>query len=449
MKISEQLAELAKKRGAKIEALEVLRTAAESRVFTAEERAAFDELAKEVDEMDEQAKRLHGMEDLLARSSTPAGSTIRVTGGGPRLDKGMMFARYVQAIMATRGNIPHALELSRSFHSDTPDVQRVLEGQLRGVFVERAAVTPATVTDPAWAGALAASQNLSGEIIELVRPKTILGQISPRRVPFNTKLGREVTPLGTAGWVGEGKPKPVGKGAWDLITMPFAKLALITVQSEELARFSNPDSTRLLRDGLVNAIIRKQNQDFANSALAPVANTSPGGILYGLPAGQTFASSGNTAAAIQADLTHAVVLMTTQSQMARPAWVMSSANRAFLSGLMNLQGGALQFPSLGANGTLMGYPVLDSGYIANTEISLIDQEQILLAEDPSITVDISSEASLKMDDAPAEGAAADLHLWQSNMIGLRAEQFIYWMRATNTAAVTITGVDYTAWPVAP
>ena len=447
MKISEQLTELLKQRGKKVEALEELRkrTESENRSFSTEEQAAFDEIDKSIEELDKHAERLNRMEDIVARSSTPAGGgrVVRADCPAPVLEKGMQFARYVQALMAAKGNVPHALELSRAFHSDTPNVQRVLEGQLRGVFLERAAVAAATVADVAWAGALTASQNISGELISLVRPRTIIGQLNARRVPFNTKIAREVTAMATAQWVGEGKPKPVGKATYDLLSIPFTKLALITVQSEELARFSNPDSTRLLRDGLVNAILTKQNQDFANGGLAPVVGTSPGGIANGLPPAQSFASSGSTPAQINADLTHAVVLMTTNNALARPAWVMSSANKAYLSGLMNVQGN-LAFPSVGG-GTLMGYPVIDSGYIANTEIWLVDQEQILLAEDPSITVDMSDQASLKMDDAPAVGAAPDLNLWQANMIGLRAEQFIWWGRARDTAIVQITGVAYTVW----
>src|SRR5215831_19344216 len=111
---------------------------------------------------------------------------------------------------------------------DTPEVEQALKAQMLGLHI-RAAVAPATVADPAWAGALVAQQKLSGEIIRLIQPQTVMGRLDLRKVPFNVKISRELTAIGTAGWVGEGKPKPVGKGTYDLITIPMTKLALIDV----------------------------------------------------------------------------------------------------------------------------------------------------------------------------------------------------------------------------
>jgi len=107
--------------------------------------------------------------------------------------------------------------------------------------------------------------------------------------------------------------------------------------------------------------------------------------------------------------------------------------------------GAPAFPSA-ANGSLMGYPVITSAHVNISDINLLDQQSILLAMDPSVTVDVSREASVQMDSAPASPPTPLVSFWQQNLIGLRAEQYAYWMRARDNAVVMITGAAYLPVP---
>jgi hypothetical protein len=66
----------------------------------------------------------------------------------------------------------------------------------------------------------------------------------------------------------------------------------------------------------------------------------------------------------------------------------------------------------------------------------------LLADDGQATIDASTEASLQMDSAPATPATTTVSLWQSNMIGIRAERFITWLKARAAAAQYVNGVAY-------
>ena len=451
MNISEQIAEILKKRGALVATLEELRarTEKENRVFTAEEQTAFDQTTKALKDIDDHTGRLREMEQLIARKAT-AVDTPHITGGERALPPGIAFTRGVRAIVIAQGNLMQAAELARTMFRDTPEVALSLHSQMHRLMhspMARAAVPPAMTTDPAWAGALVAQQTLAGEFIALVRPKTVMGQLALRRVPFGVKIPREITPIGTAQWVGEGKPKPVGKGAYDLITIARTKLALIVLQSEELARSSDPSSETLFRDGLVNAIAQQKNIEFLGSG-APVAGVSPGGILNALPVGQTFASSGNSPEEVQADLMHAISLLNGGLGANRPAWIVNSTVKAWLGGLINLAGSALMFPSVGS-GTLLGIPIVDSTLQPTGVITLIDQDMVILAEDDGIEIDVSGEASVQMDSAPTnppDATTVMVSLWQNDLIGLRGEQYTYWQRARNEGVVTITGVGYTTWP---
>jgi len=442
MKISERINEHVTKRAAKAQALADLMETSEKegRAMTDDERTAFDETEKGIKDIDETMVRLRELESIQLRTAQPVNSPrIEVAS----LPKGIRFARMCQAIAASRGNLPQAVDIAKMHWPDDKDIQNVIRAQSMGI--TRAAVAAGTTTDPAWAGALVSAQNMSGELIELVHKETVIGQLTQlRRVPFNVRIPREVTAVGSAKWVGQGASKPVGKGAYDFATIPWAKAALIVIITEELARFSNPAAETLMRDSLVRAITDFLNDQFVGSGIAPVLNVSPGGITNGLPVGQTFASSGETLAHIQYDLNHAVALLHEFNAPRAPTWIMHPQNLIYIGSMANAFG-APAFPTVTGK-TLLGYPVITSSHLDTDEITLLDQADVLFASDDSVTVDVSREASVQMDDAPATPATPLVSFWQQNLIGLRGEMFAYWQRARDKGVVLITGVAYGQTP---
>jgi HK97 family phage major capsid protein len=249
-------------------------------------------------------------------------------------------------------------------------------------------------------------------------------------VPFRIKIPRQ-TAGASAGWVGEGAPKPLSKQAFDTIQLEAYKVAVIVVITEELARFSNPSAEALIRTDLISAISKFIDQQFLDPAKALSAGTSPASITNGV-AGQT--PSGTTLAAAFTDLAKLVNLFATANHpMTSMAWVMTPARAATLGLSRNVMG-VPEFPSLGADGgTLMGFPVITSTNItpgsSSDRIFLIETSEILFADD-GVTLDISREASLQMSDAPDNPATATtvmVSLWQNNLVGIRAERFITWL----------------------
>lgn len=438
-KVSERIAELITQRAAKVTAMEELSVKAETenRAATAEENAAFDEVEKAITDIDETIKRLRAQEDIIARSAQPV--------SGPRIEiasaaKGIRFARMCQAIAASKGDITQAQAIVKMQWPQDTQMAEILRAQAFGV--TRAAVAVGTTTDAAWAGALMNAQTLSGELMELVMAEAIIGRLpSVRRVPFNVRIPRNTVAMGTAAWVGQGLSKPVGRASFDLVTVPWAKAALIIAITEELARFSNPAAESLMRDLLVRAIRDFLDAQFVDSAVAPVANLSPGGITNGLPAGQTFVSAGNSLAAIQNDIANALIRLHAGNAPRAPIWIMHPTARIALGAVLNAFGQPA-FPSVNGGGTLAGFPVITSSHMLASQVLLMDQADVLLASDDSVTVDVSREASVQMDSAPATPPSPLVSFWQQNLIGLKAEQFIYWMRARNEGFVLITGAAY-------
>lgn len=441
---SERIVQLEQQRAARQRALVDLTAVSEREGranMTDEEQTAFDEISTELTRDEQTLTRLRSLEATIAASAQRPQVTPRIEIA--RAPTGVRYARMLQAFIAARCNFGQAYEISKRQWPDDADINNVLRAAAQGY--TRAAVATATTTDPAWAGALVSQQTLSAELITLVEKQAIIGQLTQvQRVPFNVRIPREVLAMGGVGWVGQGLSKPVGKGGYDFVTMPFSKVALIAVMTQELARFSDPSAETMIRDSLVRAISDYLNSQFVSSTAAPVANLSPGGINNGLPVDQIVASTGATEAAIRLDLMTALSRLYTASGGAVrfPTWIMHPLNALWMGGVNNAQG-APAFPGVSTNGgTLLGYPLITSNSASPTEITLIDQGSVLLASDPVISVDSSTEASVQLDSAPASPPTPLVSFWQQNLIGIKAEQFAHWMRARDGAVVLITGVGY-------
>jgi HK97 family phage major capsid protein len=457
MNYAEVLKQLRTQREEKLVAMQALHTkaAGESRTFDETEQKSFDGLAAQVASLDTQIKSTETMEKLSGTAAIPvdsgAGNGTPAVKGNPEtgnpsriivarnLPKGTAFTRYAMALAASKGNLMQAAETAKQWEGSTPEVSRVL----------KAAVAAGTTSDATWAAPLVDYRTMAEEFIELLRPATILGRMNGiRRVPFNVRMAR-MTAGAAVGWVGEGSAKPVSKQAFDTVTMPESKIAGIVVITMELARFSNPSAEQLVRDDMIEAIANFTDAQFINPGIAAVAGTNPASITR---AATEAASTGATLAEIEADLLAARLAMVNANiPLEGCYWVMSPSTKVTLEEMRTAQD-VLAFPSLGTNGTLKGIPVIESTSTGTYDqdgagagaaakyIALVSAPNVLLADDGQVMLDASSEASLVMDDA---GAGSTLtSLWQKNMIGIRAERLIHWLKRRAAAAYVIYNVTY-------
>jgi HK97 family phage major capsid protein len=287
---------------------------------------------------------------------------------------------------------------------------------------------------------------MASEFIELLRPQTFIGRIEGfRRVPFNIRIPRQ-TAGSTVGWVGEGLSKPVSKLAFDSVTFPWAKVAGIVVITEELARFSSPAAEGLVRQDLIDTIAQFLDKWFVSDN-PPVAGVSPGGIFNGVVAIPVGAAGVITVADITNALGAAISAMTQAGvPMRAPYWLMHTATAAKL-GLLRTAQDVFAFKDEMKDGKLLGVPFLASPNMPvvdvvapdpdTVSIGLIDASEILLADDGPVTIDVSREATLQLDSAPATPPAGGVSLWQQNMLGIKAEIYRYWMRRRDAAVQKI------------
>jgi HK97 family phage major capsid protein len=420
-------------------------------VFTDDESRQFDATRTEIGALDAHLERLLAAERVAAVSAVSvaaiAGERVatdpaqRITHGARTLPKGTMFGRYALAMIHARGNHMDAMKIAERWKDSTPEV---------GGYIERAAVAAGTTTGATWAAPLVNQTVLADEFIELLSPLLIADQIAGKRViPFNVKIPR-MTGGVTAQWVGEGLSKPVGVGAFDQITHPWAKLAIITVVSEELIRFSNPGVEAVMTQNMTDAISTEYNNQFLNGG-APVTGVKPGGIWNGIPAPQVRDSTGSTLAQINADVNYVLTLQASNNlPLLSPYWIMAQRTFGYLQS-MRTAIDTLAYPDLSApSPTWFGIPVLVSTQIPTnggvgtneTFIGLVNGAEIFWSQDPNVTIDMSREASLQMDSAPATPPTPVQSLWQQNLVGIKAEQYVYWSQRRLIAFSKIAKVTY-------
>lgn len=459
--IVEQIAAFEATRAAKNAKMEAIMDAAADRQETldAEEKQEYDDLAADVRSVDEHLDRLRILEktsiqkatavdgksvDDASRSRGGNGSAVRVEGMRSNVPKGILFARHFIARSYAKLNRDRdisSVEAARElgFFNQTPELEMIL----------KAPVAVGTTTGTTWAKPLVEPAFMTSEFIELLVPLTIIGRIPGlRRVPFNIKIPRELT-AATVSWVGEGGAKPVSAMAFDSITLGFTKVAGIVPVTEELFRFSNPAIETLVRDSLLNAVAKLTDYDFLDPSKTAVAGVSPASITNGVTPNT---ASGTTADALRADLGNMLAIYAAANMSMAGLVLVMTSQMAIRISLMRTTLGTREFEGLTPNGgTLEGIPVIVSENIVSDGsptgglIVAINAPEVLLADDGAVSVDISREASLQMDgapDSPVSASTVTVSLWQHNMVGIRAERGINWVKRRDTAVQYIEGAAY-------
>jgi HK97 family phage major capsid protein/HK97 family phage prohead protease len=470
MNVQDQIKSFETERTAKAAEVAALLEKCEGASFDGEQKENYDTLTTEIDAIDTHLKDLRKAESILASGATKVKSVEPGEGGEAaaaaavtarrssdiivvekKLEKGIRFARFAGALANAKGNLNDAASFAKSkFPEDRglPAMFKMYQ-ELDQETICKAAVAAGTTGDATWAGPLVQYRDMVEDFIDYLRPLTIAGRLPFKRVPFNIRIPRQTTG-GSAYWVGENKAKPVTNLAFDNITMKWFKLATIAVITQELARFSSPAAEGLIRDALAGAIAQQMDQDLIDPDNAGVTDTQPASLTNGVT---PITASGTNEAALRTDIASVFApFIAANMSPTSGYWVMSPSQALKISLMVNSLGQPA-FPGITLNGgSFWGMPVIASQAVANIAdssgdglILLIDAASVLLADDGQATIDISTQASVQMSNTPdnPETAATVLRsLWQDNLIGIRAERFVNWVKARAQAVQYIHGANY-------
>jgi HK97 family phage major capsid protein len=439
----------------------------EGRSMDTAEAEEFDTADEQIKSIDADIVRLTKLEAVKASQAKSAAEQSKAVGDqtvgngvqvgvqikhSEKLDAGIAFARYAMCLTKAKGNHQVAFQLAERHYPQSEGVVRTLKAQAEGADLSEMLKTKATVpagtsTDSTWAAPLVYAETFMGDFIDYLRPRTLIGQANFRRVPFNVRIGGQ-TSGGTANWVGQGKAKPVTKFDFNATTVPFTKVAAIAVITQELARFSDPSAEALVRDSLADCVIAKVDNDLFDPDVAAVSGVNPAGLLNGVSpvAGPTSADPDD----IRCALLRLWAPWDSTNIGARPVYYTTPAVARFLASLRDALGNKAFPGTTMTGGDLDGIPLRVSQYLANNggsggaPLILVDESEIYLADDGSVTLDQSDQVSLEMNDAPTSNSgtptgASLVSMWQTNSVAFRAERSIWWGARRSGAIQWIDG----------
>lgn len=470
--VGEQIADLENTRAAKAARYEELMSKSIDGGRTTDEAEAeeVDTIGDEMTALDADLVRLKRLQEFQKAKAVPVSARSTDEGSASRggftqiktvekLEPGIAFARYAMCFIMAKGDHTKAFRLAEQHYPHTESVVKTLKFQsegadLRELFLQKATVPAGTTTDSTWAAPLAVAQNWGGDFLEYLRPRTLIGQAQFRPVPFNVSIGGQ-TSGGTAAWVGQGKSKPVTKFDFIRYTTLYTKVAAIVAATKELLRLSDPSAEAMLRDSLADCVIARIDSDLFDPDLAAVSGINPAGLLNGVApvAGPT----GTDPEDFQCAIDRLWAPWDSSLMGARPAYYTTPAAARRLAGLRDALGNRAYPGMTNTGGNIDGVPVRVSQYLAHNGGSggapfiLVDESEIWLADDGSVTLDFSDHATIEMSDTPVGSSSATVtsngspfvSMFQTNSRAFLAERAIWWAKRRDGAVQWIDGFPIT------
>lgn len=391
----DRITALRARRAAGLEEMDTLLKAAgaESRDLTADEQARYDALTAEDDKI---AANLAREEDMERRRAAAARPVPALPGAAPRVpaqpkaegEKGLQFARMFRAL-AAGGGIPYvAAQIAEKEWGES------------GLFANQN-------MGSGGAGGFLVEEAVASEVIELLRPASVVMSLSPQTVDMpsgNLTMNRLATGA-SASYIGEQTDAPATGVQFGQVKLSAKKLAALIPISNDLLRAASVAADRIVRDDLVVSLAQRMDLAFIRGS---GTQFSPLG-LRNQHIGTAFATShvlSVTGSATLADVTTnlgrlELALMNADVPMTRPGWLMAPRTMMFLQNLRDGNGN-FAFPEVQL-GQLRGkpfrittqVPINLGGGSNETELYLADFAHVVVGEHMGIEVAVSTEAAYR------------------------------------------------------
>jgi len=392
--LQEQLAELKESRSTKAARMSEIADAIKQKSATDEDSAEFDQIVSELEALDndirvKQAEIFNSQTAIEPRPVVKTAPTVIVKKEDPD-DKfqGQSFVRQViaKAIAHLDGVSPVAVAQKRwgKTHGMLVDViKTAVEGHGSG-------------TGDAGAELVAADTRYTGDFIEYLHGKTVYDKLPLREVPANVQIKGQ-DGVATGYWVGENNAITPSAQSFSAVNLAPLKVAALAVVSNELLRDSSPAAEALIRDALVEASSKRVDDTFLSTAAA-VSAVSPEGILQNISADS---ASGTDADALRADIKTLYADFIAAKTASGLYFVMNPALAKSIQMLYNALGQP-EFSGISQDGgTLLGDPVVTGDNVNSAYLILLNPREIYKIGDMGVQVSISREATIEMNDAPA------------------------------------------------
>lgn len=298
-------------------------------------------------------------------------------------------------------------------------------------------------------GGLLIIDDMASQIIELLRPFSVVRRIGARSVGI--PRGQLRTPKLTAGvsssYLKEGASIPASKIKIGQISLQARKLATLVAFTNELRSFTGGDIDSILLDDMLSSIGTTEDVAFL---FGTGTESEPRGITEWAVAANKFdatqAGASATLTEVQADLRQAEEsLLSADVPMRSPVWIMSPRSRLFLRDLRDTEDRGVFGDEMRQSGTINGIRFFQTNNIPNnlgagtneSLVILVDASEVVIGDVEMLGVDRSDSAVIKID-------GTDTSLFESDMSAVRLRQFNDLVLRHDVSAAVIEAVTWGA-----
>ena len=380
---------------------------AETGQLTAEQLTQFDTAKVSLEQNQAKLSRARLAQDTAIETATPVIGTG--FGKGPAIHvkpeltnyPGAKVARLAMSVAAAKGNLA--------------DARTFAENEIGDKDVAMA------VTTAADSGGSLVPENWASEVIELLTPRTLVRKMGARSVPLpggNLTMPRQ-SGGATSQYKGETEQGSVSESKFgDLKMVAKEQISLVAMSNRLIGRAGYRIEQLVLND-MINATAQTQDRAFIRG---DGTGESPTGIRKtAIDAGRVIAFGGALIATNIDEYLGALMLglEESNSNMIMPGWMLPPRTARYLKDLKD-SNGRFQYPEM-KDGFLKGLPFdtttnipADLGVDSNeSEIYLVDFNDVLIGETDTWSIDVSNETAYKDSNG-------DLQLtFQQNMSLLR------------------------------
>lgn len=240
-------------------------------------------------------------------------------------------------------------------------------------------------------------------MIELLRSRVVVRRAGARTFPMPAGQIRhsKQTASATASYGAENAQIAPSEPEFDKLDQSFKKLTGLVPVGNSLLRHSGMAMAQHVRDDLLKVMARREDLAFIRGT--GTANT-PRGIRNWLLAANWIAATDAGIAASSAAAEAALRTVVSRVEdadvnMSQAGWIMRASAKNFLANLRDDNGNKL-FPSIEANGQLLGWPIHITSQIPNnlgsggdeTEIYFGEFSEAMIGDSMDLSIGVSTEA---------------------------------------------------------
>lgn len=367
-----------------------------------------------------------------------------------KAEKEAVLAGYLGALYQANGNVDKAAQIAKS--------------SMAGIGGE---VSAALNTSNTGGGSVLIPTILAETLIERLVPNSVIRSLSPVTLPMpsgNLKIPR-IASGATASYGSLDAPANVGTPTFDSIQLSAKKLTCLAPISNDLIRLAgiSPNVTASVLDDIGLTMAYTQDAAFirgtgANNTILGISNSVATANQLFATSISTLTDGGLIAQVVRQDLTRLIAAVRRSNvpvSVQTSAFIMSAASHQFLVGLTNSLGLPV-FPSLEADGTLLGYKVAVTNNIPDSiasvngstnapltgstglsEVYFVDARQMVIGDTLNLSVAMSQDGTYT---DPVSGNM--ISLFQNDVTGIRVIAEHDFALRHNLGASVLLGVQW-------